>query len=157
MIKSWIWIKLSSSVLEKAMAHHSSTVAWRIPWTEEPGGLQSMGSWRVGHHWAASLSLFTFCVGEGMAAHSSVLARRIPGTAEPGGLPSRGSRSIGHDWSDLAAAAVSLCWAALSCAPVILSALPVSELYIHGIMPHVLLRVWLLSFAVCEIHSCHCI
>ena len=35
-------------------------LAWRIPWTEEPGGLQSMGSWRVGHDWAASLSLFTF-------------------------------------------------------------------------------------------------
>ena len=46
--------------LEKAMAPHSSTVAWRIPWTEEPDGLQSMGSPRVGHDWATSLSLFTF-------------------------------------------------------------------------------------------------
>ena len=36
-------------LLEKAMAPHSSTLAWRIPWTEEPGGLQSMGSLRVGH------------------------------------------------------------------------------------------------------------
>ena len=36
------------------------TVAWQIPWTEEPGGLQSMGSWRVRHDWATSLSLFTF-------------------------------------------------------------------------------------------------
>ena len=45
---------------EKAMAPHSSTLAWRIPWTEEPGGLQSMGSLRVGHDWATSLSLFTF-------------------------------------------------------------------------------------------------
>ena len=45
---------------EKAMAPHSSTLAWKIPWTEEPGGLQSMGSWRVGHDWATSLSLFTF-------------------------------------------------------------------------------------------------
>ena len=42
------------------MAPHSSTLAWKIPWTEEPGGLQSMGSLRVGHDWAASLSLFTF-------------------------------------------------------------------------------------------------
>ena len=45
---------------EKAMAPHSSTLAWKIPWTEEPGGLQSMASLRVGHDWATSLSLFTF-------------------------------------------------------------------------------------------------
>ena len=45
---------------EKAMAPHSSTLAWKIPWMEEPGGLQSMGSRRVGHDWATSLSLFTF-------------------------------------------------------------------------------------------------
>ena len=48
---------------EKAMAPHSSTLAWEIPWTEEPGGLQSMGSWRVGHDWMTSLSLL--CTGEG--------------------------------------------------------------------------------------------
>ena len=42
------------------MAPHSSTLAWKIPWTEKPGGLQSMGSQRVGHSWATSLSLFTF-------------------------------------------------------------------------------------------------
>ena len=42
--------------MEKAMATHSSTLAWKIPWTEEPGGLQSMGSLRVGHNWATSLS-----------------------------------------------------------------------------------------------------
>ena len=42
------------------MAPHSSTLAWKIPWTEEPGRLQSMGSWRVGHDWATWLSLFTF-------------------------------------------------------------------------------------------------
>ena len=45
---------------EKAMAPHSSTLAWKIPWTQEPGRLQSMGSLRVGHDWATSLSLFTF-------------------------------------------------------------------------------------------------
>ena len=45
---------------EKAMAAHSSALAWKIPWTEEPGGLQSMGSWRVGHDRATSLALFTF-------------------------------------------------------------------------------------------------
>ena len=46
--------------LEKAMATHSSTLAWKIPWTEELGGLQSMGPQRVGHNWATSLSLFPF-------------------------------------------------------------------------------------------------
>ena len=46
--------------LEKAMATHSSTLAWKIPWMEETGGLKSMGSLRVGHDWATSLSLFTF-------------------------------------------------------------------------------------------------
>ena len=46
--------------LHGAMATHSSTLAWKIPWMEEPGGLQSMGSLRVRHDWATSLSLFTF-------------------------------------------------------------------------------------------------
>ena len=46
--------------LEKAMAPHSSTLAWKIPWMEEPGRLQSIGLPRVGHDWATSLSLFTF-------------------------------------------------------------------------------------------------
>ena len=45
---------------ERAMATHSSTLAWEIPWMEEPGGLQSMGSLRVGHDSVTSLSLFTF-------------------------------------------------------------------------------------------------
>ena len=45
---------------EKAMAPHSSTLAWKIPWMEEPGGLQFMGWLRVGHNWATSLSLLTF-------------------------------------------------------------------------------------------------
>ena len=43
--------------LEKEMATHSSTITWKIPWTEEPGRLQSIGSQRVGHNWATSLSL----------------------------------------------------------------------------------------------------
>ena len=92
------------------MAPHSSTLAWKIPWTEEPGGLQSMGSRRVGHDWVTSLSLFTFhfhALEKEMATHSSVLAWRIPGTGEPGGLPSVGSHRVGHDWSDLAAAAAA--------------------------------------------------
>ena len=97
---------------EKAMAPHSSTLAWKIPWTEEPGRLQSMGLLRVWHDWATLLSLFTFhALEKEMATHSSVLAWRIPGTGEPGGLPSMGLHRFGHDWSDLAAAAAagSLC------------------------------------------------
>ena len=53
-------IVIYSSSLEKTMAPHSSTLAWKIPWTEEPGRLQSMGSLRVGRDWATSLWLFTF-------------------------------------------------------------------------------------------------
>ena len=49
-----------STILEKAMTPHSSILAWKIPWTVEPGRLQSMGSLGVGHNWATSLSLFTF-------------------------------------------------------------------------------------------------
>ena len=82
------------------MAPHSSTLAWKIPWTEEPGRLQSMGSLRVGQDSATSLSLFTFhfhALEKEMATHYSVLALRIPGTGEPGGLPSMGSHRVGHD------------------------------------------------------------
>ena len=86
------------------MAPHSSTLAWKIPWMEETDGLQSMGSLRVGHDWATSLSL---ALEKEMATHSSVLAWRIPGTGEAGGLPSMGLHRIGHDWSNLAAAALT--------------------------------------------------
>ena len=48
-----------ATVREKAMATHSSALAWKIPWTEEPGRLQPMGFQRVGHDWVTSLSLFT--------------------------------------------------------------------------------------------------
>ena len=51
---------LGDASIEKAMAPHSSTLAWRIPWMKESGGLQSMGSQRDGHDWATSPSLFTF-------------------------------------------------------------------------------------------------
>ena len=52
--------RVSGLILEKAMAPHSSTLAWKIPRTEEPGRLQSMGSRRVRHDWVTSLSLFGF-------------------------------------------------------------------------------------------------
>ena len=82
---------------EKAIAPHSSTLAWKIPWMEEPGRLQSMRSLRVGQ-----LSDFTFtfhfhALEKEMATHSSVLAWKIPGTGEPDGLPSMGSHKVGHD------------------------------------------------------------
>ena len=54
-INTYIW-----NLAEKAMAPHSSTLAWKIQWAEEPGGLQSMGSLRVRQDWVTSLSLFTF-------------------------------------------------------------------------------------------------
>ena len=76
------------------MAPHSSTLAWKIPWTEESDRLQSMGSLKS----RTRLSDFTFtflfhALEREMATHSSVLARRISGTGEPGGLPSMGSQS----------------------------------------------------------------
>ena len=89
------------------MAPHSSALACKVPWTEEPGRLQSMESLGVGCDWTTSLSLFTFhfhALEKEMATHSSVLAWRIPRMGEPGGLPSMGSHRVGHDYSDFAAA-----------------------------------------------------
>ena len=69
------------------MAPHSSTPAWKIPWAEEPGKLQSMGSLRVGTRLRDFTFTFHFhALEKEMATHSSVLAWRIPGTGEPGGL-----------------------------------------------------------------------
>ena len=90
---------------EKARAPHSSALAWKIPWAEEPGRLQSMGSLRVGHDWATSLSLFPFMHWRRKWQPTRVLAWIIPGRAEPGGLPSMGSHRVGHNGSDLAVAA----------------------------------------------------
>ena len=75
------------------MAPHSSTLAWKIPWMEEPGRLQSLGSLRVRHdlHFHFSLSE------KEMATPSSVLAWRIPGTRDPHGLPPMGSHRVRHD------------------------------------------------------------
>ena len=93
--------------LEKAMAPHSSTLAWKIPWMEEPGGLHSMGSPRVGHDFIFTFTFHFHALEREMATHSSVLAWTIPGTAEPGGLPSIGSHRVGHDWNDLASSSSS--------------------------------------------------
>ena len=79
------------------MAPHSSTLAWKIPWTEEPGAaIPGVAASRT------RLSNFTFtfyfhALEKEMATYSSVLAWRIPGTVEPGGLPSMRSHRAGHD------------------------------------------------------------
>ena len=54
MQETWVWSLGWEDSLEKGKATHSSILAWRIPWTEEPGGLWSMGSQRVGHDWATN-------------------------------------------------------------------------------------------------------
>ena len=79
------------------MAPHTSILAWKIPWTEEPGVLQSMGLLS-----RTRLSDFTFTfhfhtLEKEMATPSSVLAWRIPGTGEPDGPPSMGSHRVRHD------------------------------------------------------------
>ena len=102
----WVPSEIDPEIRTWMSVPHSSTLAWKIPWTEEPGGLQSMGSLRIGHDFT-----FTFhfhALEKEMATHSSVLAWRIPGMGEPGGLPSMGLHRVGHDWRDLAAAAASL-------------------------------------------------
>ena len=88
------------------MAPHSSTLAWKIPWTEEPGRLQSMGSLGVGHDWVTSLSLFTFMHWRRKWHPTPVF---LPGESQ-----GRGSlvgcrlwgHTVGHDWSNFATAAV---------------------------------------------------
>ena len=82
---------------EKAMAPHSSTLAWKLPWMEEPGGLQSMGSRRVGHDFTFTFTFHFHALEKEMATHSSTLAWRIPGTGEPDGLLSMGLYRVGHD------------------------------------------------------------
>ena len=82
---------------EKAMAPDSSTLAWKIPWTEEPGRLQSMVAKSRTRLSDFTFSFHFYALEKEMATHSSVLAWRIPGTGEPGGLPSPGSHRVGHD------------------------------------------------------------
>ena len=88
------------------MAPHSSTFAWKIPWTEEPGRLQPMGSQRVGHDWTTLLhslhSFHTLSLEKELATHSSILSWRISWTEEPERPWFMGSQRIGHDWSDWA-------------------------------------------------------
>ena len=97
----------SVNLPEKAMAPHSSTPAWKIPWMEEPGRLQSMGSLRVGHDWATSLSLFTFMHWRRKWQPTPVF---LPGESQgQGSLVDccLWGHRVGHNWSDLAAAAAA--------------------------------------------------
>ena len=107
------------------MAIHFSILTWRIPWTKEPGGLQSMGSQRIRYDWVTNI--FTFgaislvtqtmknllamwetwiwswgqedALEKGMDTHSSILAWRIPWTEETGRLQSMGLLRVGHTWA----------------------------------------------------------
>ena len=92
--ENWVRSLSQEDPLEKEIAIHSSILAWKIPWTEEPGRLQSIGSGKSG----TRLSDFTFtfhfhALEKEMAAHSCILGWRIPGMGEPGVLPSRESQS----------------------------------------------------------------
>ena len=76
------------------MAPHSSTLAWKIPWTEEPGGLRSMGSLRVGHDNDVTFTFHFHALEKEMATHSSVLAWGILPGSSPGGC------SVIRRWGD---------------------------------------------------------
>jgi len=109
MQETWVWFLGWQDPLEKGMATHSSILAWRIPGTEEPGGLQSMGLQRVGYDWATKhthnitkypkimtllvrnsryleLRNYILLLEKEVATHSSILTWKIPWTEEPGGL-----------------------------------------------------------------------
>ena len=101
-----LWLSILLNFREEETLDYSLAVTGKIPWMEEPGGLQSVGWLRVGHDWR--LHSHFHALEKEMATHSSVLAWRVPGTGEPGGLPSMGSHRVGHNWSDLAAAVVKI-------------------------------------------------
>ena len=99
---------LLSIILEKAMAPHSSTLAWKIPWMEEPDRLQSMGSLRVGHNWATSLHFSLSCIGGGNGNPLQCSCLENPRDGGAWWAAVYGSHRVGHDWSDLAVAAASI-------------------------------------------------
>ena len=91
------------------MATHSSILAWRIPWTEGPGGLQSMGLLGVGHDWAASLSLFTFMHWKRKWQPTPVfLAWRSPGTGKAAVYGAAQSRTL-LKWLSSSSSSSSVC------------------------------------------------
>ena len=104
MRETWVWSLGQEDPLEKEMATHSSTLAWKIPWMEESRRLQSMGSQRVELdmtewlHFHFYTSFILIYSEKAMVPHSSILAWKIPWMEEPGGLQSMGSQRVGHDW-----------------------------------------------------------
>ena len=114
MQETWVWSLGWEDPLEEDMAIHSSILAWRIPWTEEPGGLQSLVSKKIRHDWSGLAHMhrphwqpgpleaeslgWEDPLEEGMAIHSSILAWRTPWTEEPCRPQSRGSQRVEHDW-----------------------------------------------------------
>ena len=99
---TWVQSLGREDPLEKEMATHSSILAWRIPWTEELGGLTSLVAQtvkRLPTMWETrvqSLGLEDLLEKE-MATHSSILAWKIPWTEKPGGLQFLRSQRVGHD------------------------------------------------------------
>ena len=89
------------------MAPHSSTLAWKIPWTEEPGRLQSMGSLESDTTERLHFDFSLLCIGEGNGNLLQCSCLENPRDGKPGGLLSMGSHRVGHNWSDLAAAAAA--------------------------------------------------
>ena len=99
MWETWVQSLGREDLLEKEMATHSSILAWKIPWMEEPVGYSPWG-----HKELDTIELLPFHFHPVMnsflmttASHSSILAWRIPGTGEPGGLLSVGSHRVGHN------------------------------------------------------------
>ena len=107
MVTNWSFLKLKEEFRcaydiyqEKAMATHSSALAWQIPWMEEPGRLLSMGLLGVRHYWVTSLSLFTFMHWRRKWQPTPVFL--LGESQGRGSLPSMESHRVKNDWSDLA-------------------------------------------------------
>ena len=98
--ETWVWSLGREDCLEKEMATHSSTLAWRIPWTEEPGGLQSTGLQRVGHDWMTNT--FTFPLSGCLQCFpSAAVVKNLPtstrDTGDMGSIPGSGrSARVGY-------------------------------------------------------------
>ena len=94
------------------MSPHSSTLTWKIPWAQEPGRLQSMGSWRVRHDWVTSLSLFTFMhwrkkwqptpiflPGESQGRGSRTRLKRLSSSSSSSSNINKTCVRVGYDWA----------------------------------------------------------
>ena len=79
MRETWVQSLGREDPLEKGMATHSSILAWRIPWTEEPGGLQSMGSQRVREDWVTDTHIYKQCVSAKIKKHVGKTLGSVPG------------------------------------------------------------------------------